>query len=72
MAIEISGKDIQINNLGGQDFIDKYGFSCPTGVRGRNSDNKLYRQKIGWEVSQPLLDGMKTTYAWINQQVENK
>jgi nucleoside-diphosphate-sugar epimerase len=72
MAIEISGKDIKINNLGGQDFIDKYGFSCPTGVRGRNSDNKLYRQKIGWEVSQPLLDGMKTTYAWINQQVENK
>jgi nucleoside-diphosphate-sugar epimerase len=72
MAIEISGKYIKINNLGGQDFIDKYGFSCPTGVRGRNSDNKLYRQKIGWEVSQPLLDGMKTTYAWINQQVENK
>jgi hypothetical protein len=69
MAIEISGKNISINNLGGQDFIDKYGFSCPTGVRGRNSDNKLYNEKIGWEVSTPLIEGMKKTYAWISEQV---
>lgn len=70
MAIEISEKDILINNLGGQDFIDKYGFTCPTGVRGRNSDNKLYREKIGWEVSLPLIEGMKKTYAWISEQVD--
>jgi nucleoside-diphosphate-sugar epimerase len=69
MAIEISGKDISIKNLGGQDFIDKYGFSCPTGVRGRNSDNKLYREKMGWEVSMPLMEGMKKTYSWIEMQV---
>ena len=70
MAIEISGKAISINNLGGQDFIDKYGFSCPTGVRGRNSDNRLYREKMGWEVSLPLLEGMKITYDWISSQVD--
>lgn len=70
MAIEISGKDISINNLEGQNFIDKYGFSCPTGVRGRNSDNKLYREKMGWEVSLPLIEGIKKTYAWISEQVE--
>jgi GDP-D-mannose 3', 5'-epimerase len=70
MAIEISGKNIRINNLGGQDFIDKYGFSCPTGVRGRNSDNNLYREKIGWEVSLPLIEGMKKTYSWILEQVD--
>jgi nucleoside-diphosphate-sugar epimerase len=69
MAIKISGKGININNLGGQDFIDKYGFTCPTGVRGRNSDNKLYREKIGWEVSQPLIEGMTKTFEWINNQV---
>jgi GDP-D-mannose 3',5'-epimerase len=69
MAIKISGKAIKINNLGGQDFIDKYGFTCPTGVRGRNSDNKLYRKKIGWEVSQPLIEGMTKTFEWINNQV---
>jgi nucleoside-diphosphate-sugar epimerase len=72
LAIEISGKVITISNLGGQDFIDKYGFSCPTGVRGRNSDNKLYREKIGWEVSMPLLEGMRMTYSWISEQVEKK
>ena len=72
MAIEISEKEISINNLGGQDFIDKYGFTCPTGVRGRKSDNKLYREKIGWEVSLPLIEGMKKTYAWISEQVDKK
>jgi len=71
MAIDISGKEIKINNLGGQDFLDKYGFSCPVGVRGRNSDNKLYKEKIGWEPTQPLYEGMKKTFEWINQQVHN-
>jgi nucleoside-diphosphate-sugar epimerase len=72
MAVKISGKNIKINNLGGQDFIDKYGFTCPTGVRGRNSDNKLYREKIGWEVSLPLNVGMVKTFNWINEQVNKK
>ena len=72
MAIDISEKDVKISNIYGQEFIDKYGFKCPLGVRGRNSDNKLYRNKIGWEVSQPLINGMKKTYQWINEQVNNK
>lgn len=41
-------------------------------VKGRNSHNKLYREKIGWEVSEPLLKGMKNTFAWINEQVRLK
>ena len=69
MAINFSGKNIKINNLGGQGFFDKYGFACPTGVRGRNSDNKLYREIIGWEVSLPLKEGMIKTFNWINEQV---
>jgi nucleoside-diphosphate-sugar epimerase len=72
MAVDISGKNIGINNLGGQEFINKYGFACPTGVRGRNSDNKLYREKIGWEVSMPLIEGMKKTFEWINKQVNQQ
>ena len=71
MAIKISGKSINIKNINGQEFIDKYGFKCPTGVRGRNSDNNLYREKIGWEVSMPLLEGMINTYSWIKKQVDN-
>ena len=72
MSIDISGKDIKIKNIGGQEFVDKYGFSCPVGVRGRNSDNKLYKEKVGWEVSQPLIVGMEKTYNWINEQVNEE
>ena len=69
MAIDISRKKLSINNLEGNDFKQKYGFSCPVGVRGRNSDNKLYNEKIGWVVSEPLIEGMKKTYKWINEKV---
>lgn len=71
MAIDISGKDVKIKNIDGQEFIDKYGFKCPTGVRGRNSDNKLYKEKIGWEVSEPLKTGMVKTFSWIEQMANN-
>jgi GDP-D-mannose 3',5'-epimerase len=70
MAIAISGKNISIYNIGGQDFVNKYGFKCPTGVRGRNSDNKLYKKNIGWEVSMKLIEGMEKTYSWIENQVK--
>ncbi|WP_027377820.1 NAD-dependent epimerase/dehydratase family protein [Kaistella palustris] len=70
IAIDISGKDLSIHNIEGQEFVDKYGFKCPLGVKGRNSDNKLYREKIGWEVSQPLVEGMKKTFDWINEQAK--
>jgi nucleoside-diphosphate-sugar epimerase len=69
MAINISKKDIKIKNLEGQDFFNKYGFKCPLGVKGRNSDNKLYKSEIGWSVSEPLIKGMKNTYIWIDKQV---
>lgn len=58
MAIEISGKNLTIKNIEG-----------PTGVRGRNSDNKLIKEKLGWAPSLPLREGMEKTYKWINQQI---
>lgn len=70
MAIDISGKKIKIINIKGDEFVSKYGFKCPVGVRGRNSDNKLYKAKVGWEVSKPLFEGMKETFVWINKQVK--
>ncbi len=59
MAIDISGKNITIKNIKG-----------PTGVKGRNSDNKLYEEKMGWKVSQPLKIGMEKTFEWINSMVK--
>jgi GDP-D-mannose 3',5'-epimerase len=59
MVIDISGKNISIKNIPG-----------PTGVR--NSDNRLIREKLGWEPGLPLRKGMEITYKWISQQVQEK
>jgi len=61
MVIGISGKNLHIKNIPG-----------PTGVRGRNSDNRLIREKLGWEPSQSLQKGMQLTYAWIAERVKEK
>jgi len=61
MAIDISGKKISIKNIKG-----------PTGVRGRNSDNRLMKEKLGWEPSMGLRSGMEKTYRWIKSQSEAK
>jgi len=42
----------------------------PLGVRGRNSDNRLIQEKLGWRPSQPLAAGLAKTYAWIAEQAE--
>ena len=70
MAIDISEKPMGIHNIQGEEFKQKYGFVCPVGVMGRNSDNKLYKEKMGWEVSMPLIEGMTNTYHWIEEQVK--
>ena len=65
MTINISGKDLSIHNIDGKEFADKYGFPCPIGVKGRNSDNELIRQKLNWDYEQSLQVGMQKTYEWI-------
>lgn len=59
MVINISGKKLTIKNIEG-----------PLGVRGRNSDNTLIFNKLGWKPSQPLIEGLTKTYQWIKQQVD--
>jgi nucleoside-diphosphate-sugar epimerase len=71
MAINASGKNIRIKNIEGEEFKTKYGFKCPVGVRGRNSDNTLYRQKMNHDVFYPLDKGIKQTFEWINKQTKN-
>jgi len=68
MAIDASGKNITIKNIEGEEFKIKYGFKCPVGVRGRNSDNRLYKEKMGWESTKSLYDGILDTFYWINKQ----
>lgn len=60
LVIDISGKNLTIKNIEG-----------PLGVRGRNSDNRLIKSRLKWAPSQPLQEGLETTYAWICRQLES-
>lgn len=60
MASDLSGKRIEIAHVTG-----------PTGVRGRNSDNRLIENRLGWRPSRKFIDGLALTYAWIEDQVRN-
>lgn len=57
---DIAGKKLHKNHIAG-----------PTGVRGRNSDNTLIEEKLGWKPSQSLRDGLEVTYRWIEQQMRS-
>jgi len=72
MIIDISGKNVSVYNIDGEEFMSKYGHKCPVGVNGRNSDNNLYREKINWEVSEPLRKGIERTYKWVLERVQEK
>ena len=59
MVMDIAEKKLTIKHIEG-----------PLGVRGRNSDNRLIKEKLGWEPDYPLNEGLKKTYMWINEQVK--
>jgi GDP-D-mannose 3',5'-epimerase len=50
----------------------RYDLNAPTGVRGRNSDNTRIRERLGWEPSIPLEDGLERTYRWIHDQLSSR
>ena len=57
-AAKVAKKTIHKNHIDG-----------PLGVRGRNSNNDLVREKLGWDYSQTLEEGIKKTYEWITWQI---
>ena len=57
-AAKVAGKNIKKNHIDG-----------PLGVRGRNSNNDLIREKLGWDYEQTLEDGIRKTYIWIKEQI---
>jgi len=59
LIIEISGKKLIIKNIEGVQ-----------GVRGRNSDNTLIQEVLGWQPTQPLRQGIEKLYFWVEQQVQ--
>ena len=61
MIMEIAGKNLQIKHIPG-----------PLGVRGRNSDNTLIKEKLGWAPSKPLREGIEKTYYWIESELRKQ
>jgi nucleoside-diphosphate-sugar epimerase len=59
LVMDVAGKELSIHHIKG-----------PLGVRGRNSDNKLIFEKLGWRPNRPLREGLEKTYAWVANQVE--
>ena len=59
-AAKVSGKEVRKMHIDG-----------PLGVRGRNSNNDLIRENLGWDYSQTLEEGIRKTYIWISEQIEN-
>ena len=57
-AAKVAGKKVEKNHIDG-----------PLGVRGRNSNNDLIREKLGWDYSQTLEEGIRKTYSWIHSQL---
>jgi len=58
MVMSIAGKKLSLNHIPG-----------PLGVRGRNSDNNLVREKLGWEPRMQLSEGLAKTFGWVNKRV---
>jgi nucleoside-diphosphate-sugar epimerase len=59
-----------VEEIAGIKLERSYNLSAPKGVNGRNSDNALIQQHLGWEPSIRLRDGMERTYRWIEEQIE--
>ena len=59
-----------ISDIAGVKVTKKY-VSGPQGVRGRNSDNTLLRQVLSWEPQISLEEGLRRTYCWVEQQVQD-
>lgn len=60
-----------VEDIAGITLKRSYNLGAPKGVNGRNSDNTLIMQKLGWEPSIRLRDGMARTYAWIESEMKS-
>ena len=64
--VDIAGK------VSGKAVRRMHKLDAPLGVRGRNSNNDLIREKLGWDYEQTLEEGIRKTYNWIKEQIDKK
>lgn len=61
-----------VEDIAGVKLKRQYNLDAPRGVAGRNSDNTMIKSILGWEPDTPLKDGLSKTYAWIEQQYNDR
>jgi GDP-D-mannose 3',5'-epimerase len=61
-----------VENIAGMKLNRKYNLSAPQGVRGRNSDNTLIKERLGWAPSITLEAGLEKTYEWIYNELNSR
>jgi nucleoside-diphosphate-sugar epimerase len=61
-----------VEAIAGTKLKRHYNLNAPRGVRGRNSDNTLIKQKLGWAPSIPLREGMQKTYRWTYEEMHRR
>ena len=59
-------------SISGKVVTKLHKLDAPLGVRGRNSNNDLVREKLGWDYSQTLEEGIRKTYEWISTQIKTR
>jgi nucleoside-diphosphate-sugar epimerase len=69
--VSINGLIDIISDIAGIEVDRVHDLSAPQGVRGRNSDNTLILDRLGWEPSTTLRSGLEVTYAWVLDQVKS-
>ena len=62
----------KVAKVAGKAVSKRHKLDAPLGVRGRNSNNDLIREKLGWDSELTLEEGLSRTYAWINEQVKKE
>ena len=70
--ISINDLVSMIEQIAGIELERSYKLDAPRGVAGRNSDNTMIEQILGWEPNIPLREGMQETYAWIEGQYQDR
>jgi nucleoside-diphosphate-sugar epimerase len=61
-----------VAKVAGKSYRIKHKLDAPTGVRGRNSNNDLVREKLNWDFELTLKEGIEKTYLWIEEQLNIK
>ncbi|MEQ9454150.1 MAG: NAD-dependent epimerase/dehydratase family protein [Phycisphaeraceae bacterium] len=70
--VSVDGLVTLVEGIAGLRLERRYRLDAPKGVNGRNSDNRMIQERLGWSPSISLAEGMAATYAWVRERVAER